>query len=621
MITTTLTEIAKLVRKDILVSTFEAKSGHPTTCLSSVELLVVLFFKYLNFEPENYPQIYHDEFILSKGHAAPLLYSIYKRVGIINEDILSLRKLGSKLEGHPSVKLKGINYATGSLGQGLSIALGAAIARKIKGVSSKVYVLLGDGEFMEGSNYEALNLAVKYNLDNLCMILDVNKLGQSGQTMFGHTLEEYTKRLDSFGWNYVTIDGHDLQQISSAYEEFTNNKGKPFAIVAKTIKGKGISFLEDKEGWHGKPISKKEELEQALKELGDVREIDDYKVSYKKYHLTDNLVNVNLNEIEQLEKEIEDKEMATRQAVSIALTKLGKYFKNLVVLDADVKNSTYTHYFEELHSERFIQCYIAEQAMTGIALGLSKNGFIPYLSTFGAFFTRAFDFIRMMMYSKPNLVIFTGTHAGVSIGEDGPSQMALEDIAMFSSLIESTVLYPSDSISSQKLLFEVFRQYLEGKLKGIVYFRTSRPSTPKIYDKSEKFEIGKVKVLRSSDKDKVVVLSAGVPLVEALKAYEILSKEGINVRIVDVYSIKPLDEKYLISVLSGISRILVFEEHSVYGGIGQIISWVLSKNNYKMEFFESIGIDCIPGSAPAEELLKYHKLDYSSIYEKIKEIV
>lgn len=612
-----LAEICKIVRKEVLESTYYAKSGHPTTCLSSVELLVVLFFKYLVFEPECYPQVYHDEFILSKGHAAPLLYSIYRKVGIIKEDLMSLRKLGSPLEGHPSVRLNGVKYATGSLGQGLAIAVGAAWARKYLKIPSKVFVLMGDGEFFEGSNFEALNLATKYELNNLCLILDVNRLGQSGETMFKHNLEEYSKRISSCGWDYVIIDGHNLEEIQQAYEKFINGSEKPFAIIAKTYKGKGVSFLEDKENWHGKPLQSTEELSKAICELDVPSTHPDIEIHYAKYSHSNSISTT----VEGWDIEVEDKPMATRQAISTALAKIGRYINNLIVLDADVKNSTYTEYFEKLYPERFIQCHIAEQAMTGMALGIAKNGFVVYLSTFGAFFTRAFDFIRMMVYSKPPLVIFVGTHAGVSIGEDGPSQMALEDLAMFSSLVESTVIYPSDSISAQKLLVEVFKLHLEGKLNGIVYFRVSRPSTPKIYSVEDLFQIGKVKVIKQSDKDTVAILSSGVPIFEALKAYELLRNEGINTRIIDVYSIKPLDGNYLEEVLRGVSKILVVEEHSIYGGIGQTIASLLMKIGKKVDYFDILGIDKIPISASPQDLLEYHGIDHKSIYRKVKGIL
>ncbi|MEN3014694.1 MAG: transketolase [bacterium] len=615
--TSSLIEICKQIRRDIIESTYAAGSGHPTTCLSAVELVATLFFKYLVFEPQNYPQIYHDEFILSKGHAAPLLYSIYKKVGIIYHDLLSLRKLGSPLEGHPSVKLPGINYATGSLGQGLAIAVGSAWARKYHNVNSKVYVLVGDGEFAEGSNYEALNLATKYNLNNLCLIIDVNRLGQSEPTLFGHDLLQYSKRLEAFGWEYQIIDGHDIQEIEKAYQKFKQGTQKPFAIVAKTYKGKGISFLEDKENWHGKPIQDPQDLQKAIQELGvDINQEMQIKPSYSKYPYSNGL-----STIEEIEIDIDPKPMATRQALPKALTQIAKKISNIVVLDADVKNSTYTEYFQKEFPERFIQCHIAEQAMVGAALGLAKNKFIVYLSTFGAFLTRAFDFIRMMVYSQPPLVIFVGTHAGISIGEDGPSQMALEDIAMFNSLIKSTVLYPSDSISAQKMLQKVIKEHLKGNLEGIVYFRASRPSTPNIYQPNEEFEIGKVKVIKQHPEDKVAVISAGVIIHQVLKAYELLEKENINIRVIDALTIKPIDQKHFIESLGNVKKILVFEEHSEYGGIGQVIASILLKNKYNVDYFDNIGVNSIPGSASPQELMNQHGLDYLSIYNKVKEII
>jgi len=615
---TTLQELCKNIRKDILVSTFHAKSGHPTSSLSAVELLTVLFFRYLVFETENYPQIYHDEFILSKGHAAPLLYSIYKRAGIINEDLLSLRKIGSPLEGHPSTKLKGVKYATGSLGQGLPIAVGAAIARKKMNVDSRVYVLCGDGEFAEGSNYEALNIASHYKLNNLCLIIDVNKYGQSSKTLFDHRVDEYVKRLESFGWEAISIDGHDIDQISSAYQRFLNrNSSNPFAIVAKTYKGKGVSFLEDKESWHGKPIQKEEDLKKAIEELNIQEENVKVNIRNSRYDFSNNVS----NSVSLISIDIDDDVLPTRQSIAKALTKIGKYINSLIVLDADVKNSTFTEYFEREYPDRFVQCFIAEQAMVGMALGLAKNGFLVYLSTFGAFLSRAFDFIRMMNYSNVPLVVMVGTHAGVSIGEDGPSQMALEDIAFMKSIIDTTVLYPSDSISAQKLLVEVFNQHLRGNLRGIVYFRASRGAIDNIYSKDDNFEIGKVKVVKQSSDDKVVVLSNGVPLYEVIKAHQMLKNENINIRVIDVYSIKPIIEEDFIEKLGNIRKILVVEEHSRWGGTFETVSSIILKNKYNVEYFDVFSVDKIPLSGTPMSLLNYHSLDSESIYRKIKEII
>jgi len=630
----TLKEISKIIRRDILISTYLAGSGHPTTCLSAVELLVSLFFNYLVFDNEDYGSIYQDEFILSKGHAAPLLYSIYKHTKIIDEDLSTLRKYNSLLEGHPSTKLKGVKYATGSLGQGLSIALGASWARKYKKLPSKVYVLVGDGELAEGSIYESANLASYYNLSNLCIIADINRLGQSGLTMFEHNLSEYKKRFEAFGFNVITLeDGHNFELINQAFELFINqysNTNKPTIILAKTFKGKGVSFLEDKLDWHGKPITKKEDLELALNEIGESKINPSDFITYKSYSISNNVPSTQIK-IDELENKLnnfvkdfylknKNKKISTREAFGIGLTFLGSLIDNLVVIDGDVKNSTYTLYFEKEYKDRFIESYIAEQSMIGFVLGLSKNGFIPVASTFGAFLTRAYDFIRMMNYSRPDLAIICGTHSGVSIGEDGPSQMALEDIAAFKALFNTTVLYPSDAISTIKLLFNVFIEYLKGNLKGIVYFKTSRPSSNIIYDYNSDFEIGENKIIKENNIDnslnnsKIGIISAGVILHEALKACNKL--DNIPFKLIDFYSIKPI--KNTDKILKDVKQVLVFEEHSKDGGIGETIApYLVNKVNH----FEIVAIDDIPVSGSPEDLLKHFKLDSESIYLKIKSLI
>lgn len=628
----TLKEISNVIRRDILISTYTAGSGHPTTCLSAVELLVSLFFNYLVFDNENFGSIHQDEFILSKGHAAPLLYSIYKHTKIIDEDLNNLRKYKSLLEGHPSVRLKGVKYATGSLGQGLSIALGAAWSRKYKNLPSKVYVLVGDGELAEGSIYESANLASFYKLSNLCVIADINRLGQSGPTMFEHNLIEYQKRFEAFGFNVILIEnGHDFNLINQAFELFINEyskTNKPTIILAKTYKGKGVSFLEDKLDWHGKPITKKEELELALKEIPNPNINPSDFINYKSYSVLNGITSIELkiNEIEnKLESFIKDfylknkdKNIATREAFGRGLEFLGSLINNLVVIDGDVKNSTYTLYFEKEFKDRFIQSYIAEQSMVGFMLGLSKNGFIPVASTFGAFLTRAYDFIRMMNYSQPELVILCGTHAGVSIGEDGPSQMALEDISMFKPLFNTTIIYPSDAISTLKLLFNVFIDYLKGNLRGVVYFRTSRPATSIIYDYNHNFKIGENTIIKETNSNvkKIGIISAGVVLHEAIKACEKLEKlENISFRLIDFHTIKPI--KNIEELIKDVENFIVFEEHSKDGGIGESIAPLIVN---KVKYFEIIGVDSIPVSGSPKDLLNYFKLDSDSIYLKIKSL-
>jgi transketolase len=497
-----------------------------------------------------------------------------------------------------------------------------------------VYVLVGDGELAEGSIYESANLASYYNLSNLCIIADINRLGQSGPTMFEHNLSEYQKRFEAFGFNVITLeDGHNFELINQAFELFINqysNTNKPTIILAKTLKGKGVSFLEDKLDWHGKPITKKEDLELALSEIGESKINPSDFITYKSYSISNNVPSIQIK-IDEIENKLnnfvkdfylknKDKKIATREAFGIGLTFLGSLIDNLVVIDGDVKNSTYTLYFEKEYKDRFIESYIAEQSMIGFMLGLSKNSFIPVASTFGAFLTRAYDFIRMMNYSRPDLAIICGTHSGVSIGEDGPSQMALEDIAAFKALFNTTVLYPSDAISTIKLLFNVFIEYLKGNLKGIVYFRTSRPSSNIIYDYNSDFEIGENKIIKENNIDnslnnsKIGIISAGVILHEALKACNKL--DNIPFKLIDFYSIKPI--KNIDKILKDVKQVVVFEEHSKDGGIGETIApYLVNKVNH----FEIVAIDDIPVSGSPDDLLKHFKLDSESIYLKIKSLI
>ncbi len=578
--------MADKLRIHSLTSTTAAGSGHPTTCLSCAEIMSTLFFSEMTAD---------DEFILSKGHAAPILWAAYAEAGFISvKELNNLRKLTSNLEGHPTPRMPLVKVATGSLGQGLPAGVGMALAKKLQKNSGRIYVLLGDGEMAEGSVWEAANCASYYELNNICAIVDANRLGQSQPTMHGHNLEAYRKKFEAFGWNSVIIDGHDVQVISNAFEQAGESK-KPFAIIAKTVKGKGVSFLENKEGWHGKALSK-EELETALKEIGkaDVRLSSDYKDKKFTFKFTD---------FETKEYKIGDM-IATRDAFGSALVSLGRKNPNIVVLDGDVKNSTRTEDFFNEFPERSFESFIAEQNMVGMAMGFSALGFIPFAATFSAFLTRAYDFIRMAQYSQADIK-FVGSHSGVSIGEDGPSQMGLEDMSMFLAMPDSVILYPCDAVSTEKLVKEMAR------VKGISYLRTTRGQTPVIYGNDEKFPIGGLKVIRKSSKDNALVIAAGITVFEALKAYELLQKKKVNIRIIDLYSVKPIDEKSLIKNAKECKDNVIAVEDHYFNGIGSAVSAVLGK-------IKHLYVKEIPHSGKPEELMRKYGIDASAIVKEVK---
>jgi transketolase len=471
----------------------------------------------------------------------------------------------------------------------------------------RTYVLLGDSEMAEGSQWESMEIASYYKLDNLIGVLDVNRLGQRGETMYGWDLEAYEKRISSFGWKTRTFDGHSIPEILAAYEEALHATGRPVMLIGKTIKGKGVSFIENKNGWHGKPL-KREEYDRALKELGDIDKSVRGEISLPGA----------LKPKEQAAggpvKKMDypaDKPVATRKAYGNALVRIFPQFPNLVSLDGEVSNSTYAEIFKEAFPDRFFEMYIAEQNMVGAALGLSRRGKIPFVSTFGAFLTRAFDQIRLSQYSDANIK-FAGSHAGVSIGEDGPSQMALEDMAMFRAILDSVVLYPSDAVSTEKLVEEAAKQ------DGIVFIRTTRMETPILYGPEEKFVIGGSKVLRKSEKDRATVIGAGVTLHEALAAYEALKKEGIFIRVIDLYSIKPIDEITLREAASATRAIITVEDHYPEGGMGEAVRSGLSNSPVTIH---SLAVRKKPKSGKPEELLDYEEISRAAIIKKVKEVV
>jgi transketolase len=598
-----LENVANILRLHSIRSTTKVKSGHPTSCLSSAEIVATLFFNVMNIDPENIDYLDNDEFILSKGHAAPVLYAVLAEIGVFpREKLMTLRRFDSELEGHPVPRVKGIRVATGSLGQGLSIGLGMAYAKRLLGINRRVYVLLGDGEVAEGSVWEALNLAGKLKMSNLTAILDMNRLGQSEPTMFQWDWEAYARRVKAFGWNVTVCDGHNVKDLMKAFEE-AKKSDKPFFIIAKTIKGKGVSFLENIEGRHGTALSE-EELSRAEKEI--LPKIKD--VKFKSQNFIKAKIPIACRRKYSIKTEYKIGDIiATREAFGRALVKLGEQNDRMVVLDGDVKNSTFTIYFFNKFPERSLQCYIAEQNMVGVAVGLQSHGFDVFLSSFACFLSRAYDQIRMASYSRANLKI-AGSHAGVSIGEDGPSQMGLEDLALFRAIFGSVVLYPCDGVSAEKLTCAM------ANYEGISYIRTTRPRTPVIYGNDEEFHIGGSKVLRWSKNDEATVVASGITVHEALKAYEKLKAEGINIRVVDCYSVKPLDSETLIKAFEETKHIITVEDHYPEGGIGEAVASLGLRPRI-------LAVRKMPHSGKPEELLAEQGIDAAGIVNEVKKIV
>jgi transketolase len=602
-----LKKIATLIRYYILAMTTEAGSGHPTSSLSATELLVgLLFGGAFRYDADNPQHPNNDRLIFSKGHASPLFYALWAAAGKLSEEELihTYRKFGSPLEGHPTVAFRYTEAATGSLGQGLAIGLGMALnAKYLDRLPYRTYVLLGDSEMAEGSQWEGLQVAVHYGLDNLVGILDVNRLGQRGETMYGHDLQAYQQRISAFGWETLLIDGHSFPEILAAYDRVRGLPGKPVMIVARTIKGKGVSFLEDKNGWHGK-VLKKEEYTRALPELGVIDKSVRGEIP-KPQDLRPN------EAAPQAAGEIAyppDKPVATRNAYGNALKRLFPAFPRIVSLDGEVSNSTMAEIFEEAYPERFFEMYIAEQNMVGMALGLARRGKLPFVSTFAAFLTRAFDQIRMSQYSDPNLK-FVGSHAGVSIGEDGPSQMGLEDLAMFRAILGSVVLYPCDAVSTERLVEEA------AKHQGIVFLRTTRMATPIIYNAEEKFPLGGSKVLRQSGQDIATVVAAGVTLHEALAAYEELKNGGTFIRVIDLYSIKPIDADTLKAAAHATRAIITVEDHYAEGGLGEAVATTLA--GYPVPIY-ILAVLKKPMSGKPAELLDYEEISRNAIIKKVR---
>ena len=589
----TLKNIATRLRIDSLRATSESSSGHPTTCFSAADVVAALFFAEMRYDPQHPQHPLADRFILSKGHAAPLLYAAWAEVGFLSRDaLLQLREFNSDLEGHPTPRLPFVDVATGSLGQGLAAGIGCALNAARIGSDYRTYVLMGDGEVAEGAVWEAAALGEFYKLDSLCAIVDVNGLGQSRATQYGHDMEAHRRRWAGFGWHTVVIDGHDLAQILDALAEARRTKEKPTAILAKTDKGHGVSFLSGAANWHGKAVKKGEELQRAIAELEAQLVPEEQTASIEIKKPTGTPRPERVTEPAPPNYTLGD-QVATREAFGAALARLGGVDSRVVALDADVKNSTFSDKFEAAHPERFYQCFIAEQAMVGTAMGLAARGAVPFPSTFSAFFTRAADFIRMMAISNLNVKL-VGSHAGVSIGEDGPSQMALEDLSMATAQPNFTVLYPSDAVAAEQLVAAAARH------DGPVYIRTSRPKLPVIYDNQEAFPIGGLKVLRRSDRDIATVIGAGVTLFEALKAYDQLRDQGVQIRVIDLYSVQPVDADQLIAAGRETGRLITVEDHYESGGLGDAVARAVARAGLAVT---RLAVRAVPRSGKPDELL------------------
>ncbi len=610
-------ELAQQLRVDSIRCTTAAGSGHPTSSMSAADLMAVLLYEHLHYDFQNPKNPHNDHLIFSKGHAAPLLYSVYKAAGAVSDqELLSLRKFGSLLEGHPVPLLPYVDVATGSLGQGLPIGVGIALAGKyLDKLPYRVWVVLGDSEMSEGSIYEALELAGHYQLSNLIGILDMNRLGQRGETMLGWDGDAYAARARSFGWHAIEIDGHDLDQIQAAYIEAAQQHEKPTLIVAKTIKGKGFPEIENKNGWHGKALPA-DMAERAIAELGGERHIV---VDVRKPESSAPVERPAVEPAKLPNYEV-GSQVATRSAYGDALKALGDARLDVVAVDGEVSNSTYAETFAKAHPDRYFEQYIAEQQMVGSAVGLSVRGYQAFASTFAAFFTRAYDFIRMAAISRAN-VKFCGSHAGVSIGEDGPSQMALEDLAMMRAVHGSIVLYPSDANQAGHLV-EAMADH-----NGISYLRTTREKTPVIYSADEVFPVGGSKVIRQSDQDHVTVVAAGITLHEALKAYDELKAEGVHIRVIDAYSVKPIDVATLREAASATNgRIIVVEDHWLEGGLGDAVLEAFAATPEhdaaaQPPHVTKLAVHRMPGSGTPAQLLEAAGINAHHIVLAVKKLV
>ena len=602
-------EKARLLSLYSMMATTAAGSGHPTSCMSAAELVAGVFFHAMRFDAARPNSNDNDRFVLSKGHAAPLLYAALAEAGVFPVSrLMTLRRFGSELEGHPTPRIPGVDAATGSLGQGLSVGAGLALGARMDKSPTRVYVLTGDGELAEGQIWEAAAFAARYNLDNLTVIADINRLGQSEPTMYQHDMERYRLKFESEGFDTRVVDGHDVESIVTALDWAKTVSGRPQAIVAQTVKGHGFSLVEDKLNWHGKPFSR-EELAAAIREKGGAPVVEpDPGESFERTSLPKPPAFPPLAGPTYAT----DAKVATREAYGSALKRLGAVNPHVVALSGDVKNSTFSQAFAEAYPDRFWQGYIAEQNMVSVAVGLQARGKVPFADTFACFLSRAYDNVRMAAISRANINL-CGSHCGVSIGEDGPSQMALEDIAMFRAVHGSAVFYPSDAVSTERLTETMARR------PGVNYIRTSRPKMPILYTKDEAFPIPGFKVLRKSADDRVAVIGAGVTLHESLKAADQLGLAGIAIRVVDLYCVKPLDGGALgREVAAAGGRLVTVEDHWPEGGLGEAVLHALAAAGAAPERFRLLAVKGLPHSGRSDELVEAFGVSARHIVEAVK---
>ncbi|WP_030904468.1 transketolase [Streptomyces sp. NRRL F-5126] len=601
MDTREMAELAQQLRVDSVRVADRAGSGHPTSSMSAADLMAVLLAGHLRYDFGNPGHPGNDRLIFSKGHASPLLYSMYLAAGAIDEqEFLTYRTLGSRLEGHPTPRLPWVDVATGSLGQGLPVGVGMALAnQRLEHTPHRVWVLSGDSEMAEGSVWEAAEHAGDQHLDALTLIIDVNRLGQRGPTRHQRDLSAYGRRLRAFDWHTIEIDGHDIEAVERALGEAESTAGRPTAIIAGTRKGRGVRAVEDREGMHGKPVK---DAEAAVEELGGRRSI---RVDVHRPGEPAQETGPRHRELRLPRYELGET-VPTRDAFGEALTALGHAYEDVVVLDGEVGDSTRAEYFAKEHPDRYFECYIAEQQMVAAAVGMQAVGRVPYAATFAAFLTRAHDFLRMAAVSRASLNV-VGSHAGVSIGEDGPSQMGVEDIAMFRAIHGSTVLQPCDANQAACLVAAMH------ELDGVRYLRTMRSGTPVIYGPGEEFPVGGSKVLRRSDADRVTLLGTGVTVHECLAAADALAKDGIPVRVIDMYSLKPVDEHVLMAAAEDTECLITVEDHHPQGGLGDAVAEAFADARPAPRRLVRLAVTDMPGSGTGEEQRRAAGIDAESI--------
>ncbi|WP_328432315.1 transketolase [Streptomyces sp. NBC_00453] len=604
MNTAELVELAQQLRVDSVRASDAAGSGHPTSSMSAAELMAVLLANHFRYDFDRPAHPGNDRFVLSKGHASPLLYSTYKAAGAIDDaELLTFRKLGSRLEGHPTPRrLPWVETATGSLGQGLPVGVGIALSgKRLDRTGYRVWVLCGDSELAEGSIWEAAEHASYEHLDNLTAIVDVNRLGQRGPTRHGHDLDAYARRFQGFGWHTIEVDGHDVDAVDRAYGEAVSTTGQPTVILARTLKGKGVASVQDREGLHGKPLP---DADEAIAELGGRRDLR-VQVHEPAAARILHAVRAGHLELPRWDKGNDGKGVATRNAYGQALAALGTGRSDVVALDGEVGDSTRTEFFAKEHPDRYFECYIAEQQMVATAVGLAARGWVPYAGTFAAFLTRAYDFVRMASVSGAGINL-VGSHAGVAIGQDGPSQMGLEDLAMMRAVHGSTVLYPCDANQTAQLVAAM------AGCDGVRYLRTSRGESEVIYGPDEEFPIGGSKVLRSSAHDRLTLVAAGVTVFEALTAADALDRDGIQVRVIDLYSVKPVDRETLRRAAEDTGCLVTVEDHHEEGGIGDAVLDAFLDGRAVPRLVR-LAVRGMPGSASPDEQLHAAGIDAESI--------